>query len=325
MATFIVSRLLQSIALLLTASLIAFIGVYLIGDPASLFVGDMATDEQRQIAIELMGLDRPLWAQYLQFLGNLLHFDFGRSFVSSTSAGALLMQRLPATIELTFVAFMLALTGIPLGVIAGRYPDSMLGKTIMTGSILGFSLPSFWVGLMLIMLFAVVLGWLPSTGRGTTISLLGVDWAVFTLDGWRHLLMPALNLALFNFALLIRLARSSMREVLLTDYVKYGRAKGLSERRIVWVHAFRNILIPIITIQGVELAHLLTGAIVTENIFAYPGIGRLAIQSLMLLDRPVIVAYMMFVVAVFVLINFIVDLLYAIADPRVGSYERKDG
>ena len=325
MATFIVSRLLQSIALLLTASLIAFIGVYLIGDPASLFVGDMATDEQRQIAIELMGLDRPLWAQYLQFLGNLLHFDFGRSFVSSTSAGALLMQRLPATIELTFVAFMLALTGIPLGVIAGRYPDSMLGKTIMTGSILGFSLPSFWVGLMLIMLFAMVLGWLPSTGRGTTISLLGVDWAVFTLDGWRHLLMPALNLALFNFALLIRLARSSMREVLLTDYVKYGRAKGLSERRIVWVHAFRNILIPIITIQGVELAHLLTGAIVTENIFAYPGIGRLAIQSLMLLDRPVIVAYMMFVVAVFVLINFIVDLLYAIADPRVGSYERKDG
>ena len=325
MATFIVSRLLQSIALLLTASLIAFIGVYLIGDPASLFVGDMATDEQRQIAIELMGLDRPLWAQYLQFLGNLLHFDFGRSFVSSTSAGALLMQRLPATIELTFVAFMLALTGIPLGVIAGRYPDSMLGKTIMTGSILGFSLPSFWVGLMLIMLFAVVLGWLPSTGRGTTISLLGVDWAVFTLDGWRHLLLPALNLALFNFALLIRLARSSMREVLLTDYVKYGRAKGLSERRIVWVHAFRNILIPIITIQGVELAHLLTGAIVTENIFAYPGIGRLAIQSLMLLDRPVIVAYMMFVVAVFVLINFIVDLLYAIADPRVGSYERKDG
>jgi peptide/nickel transport system permease protein len=228
----------------------------------------------------------------------------------------LLLQRLPATLELTFCAFCLALLGLPLGVLAGLYPKSFFSRVVMSGSILCFSLPSFWVGLMLIMVFSVWLGWLPSTGRGQTILIAGVPFA-FTLDGLRHLVLPAVTLSLFNIALLIRLARTGMRETMTMDFIRFARAKGLVERRVIWVHALKNILIPVITVQGVELAQLMTGALVVEQIFAYPGIGRLAVDSIAYLDRPVLVAYMMFTVSIFVLINLFVDILYGLADPRV--------
>ena len=317
MTVFIIRRLAQSLIVLLAMSLIAFGGVYLIGNPIDILIDPNATEAERMAAEHALGLDQPLWAQYWHFLVNLLHFDLGKSFSASIPVSDLLLQRLPATIELTIVAFLVSFLGVPLGVIAGRRPDSLLGKTIMAGSILGISLPSFWIGLMSIIVFSVWLGWLPSTGRGDTITILGTQWALFTWDGIKHLILPGVTLALFNFALLIRLARAGMQEALMTDYVKFGRAKGLFERRVVWLHAFKNILIPIITVQGLELANLLTGALLTEVIFAYPGIGRLATESIHFLDRPVIVGYMMFVVMTFVVINLLVDIVYGIVDPRV--------
>jgi len=206
---------------------------------------------------------------------------------------------------------------LPLGLWAGLRPDSPSAKAIMAGSILGFSLPTFWVGLMLIMVFSVWLGWLPPTGRGQTINVLGVDLSLFTWDGLRHLFMPALNLALFKLALLIRLTRAGTREAMVQDYVRFARAKGVSERRIVRVHVLKNIMIPIVTVIGLEFGSVLAFAIVTETIFAWPGMGKLLIDSINVLDRPVIVAYLLIIVFVFIFINLIVDLLYTALDPRV--------
>lgn len=315
--TFAFRRAAQGLIVIMVMSLIAFLAVYVTGDPATLLIDPRANDAERQIAMRDLGLDRPVWEQYLSFLYRLAQGDLGRSFAASIPVTQLLGQRLPATIELTIVAFVISLVGLPLGVLAGLNPKSLLSKSIMTGSLLGLSLPSFWIGLMLILVFSVNLGWLPSTGRGETITILGTQWAIFTWDGLRHLILPGITLALFNLALLVRLARASVREVMQMDYIKFARAKGLPRRRLVWVHVFRNILIPIVTVLGLELANLLAGAILTEVIFAYPGIGRAAVEAIAYLDRPVIVGYMMFVVAAFVLINFIVDIVYAIVDPRI--------
>jgi peptide/nickel transport system permease protein len=207
--------------------------------------------------------------------------------------------------------------GIPLGLYAGLKPDSMAGKTIMGASILGFSLPTFWVGLMLIMVFAVQLGWLPSTGRGPTRELFGVHWSFLTWDGLRHMALPALNLALGNIALVLRLTRAGVRENLPMDYVKFARAKGISPNRVVFVHVLKNILIPIVTVVGLEIGGLIAFAVVTESVFAWPGMGKLIIDSINVLDRPVIVAYLMMIVLLFIVINLIVDLLYTVLDPRV--------
>ncbi len=231
---------------------------------------------------------------------------------------AIILQRLPATFELALVALLLTvLVGIPLGLWAGLRPQAMSAKTIMAGSILGFSLPSFWVGLMLIMLFAVDLKLLPSNGRGATATLLGIRSSLFTLDGWAHVAMPSVNLALVNIALVIRLMRSGVREALLMDYVKFARAKGLSTRRVILVHVMKNIMIPVITVLGLEFGSLIAFAVVTETIFAWPGMGKLIIDSINVLDRPVIVAYLMMIVLLFVTINLLVDLLYTVLDPRV--------
>jgi peptide/nickel transport system permease protein len=202
-------------------------------------------------------------------------------------------------------------------------PESKVAKAIMAGSILGFSLPTFWVGLMLIMIFSVQLGWLPSTGRGETAELFGVHWSFLTWDGLRHLAMPAFNLALFKLSLLIRLTRAGTREAVLQDYVKFARAKGLSHRRIVMVHVLKNIMIPVVTVVGLELGNMIAFAVVTETVFAWPGIGKLLIDSIGLLDRPVIVAYLMFTVLMFIVINFTVDILYSLLDPRVRLVEAK--
>jgi len=207
--------------------------------------------------------------------------------------------------------------GIPLGLLAGLRPHSFAGRAIMAGSILGFSLPTFWVGLVLIMVFSVELGWLPSNGRGETVLLLGVPVSFLTIDGLRHLAMPATNLALFKLSLLIRLTRASTREAALQDYVKFARAKGLAPRRVIGVHILKNILIPIVTVIGLELGSVIAFAIVTESIFAWPGTGKLLIDSINQLDRPVVVAYLLVIVGIFVAINFVVDVLYSLLDPRV--------
>jgi peptide/nickel transport system permease protein len=206
---------------------------------------------------------------------------------------------------------------------AGLKPESASGRTIMAGSILGFSLPTFWVGLMLIMVFSVMLGWLPSNGRGETVPLFGIPVSFLTLDGWRHLVLPATNLALFNLALMIRLTRAGTREALLQDYVKFARAKGLSNVRVIGVHVLRNILIPIVTVIGLQFGALIAFAIVTESVFAWPGMGKLLVDSINFLDRPVIVAYLLVIVTLFIVINLIVDLLYSALDPRVRLGESR--
>ena len=324
MLVFIIRRGLQSVVVLFVMSLLVFVGVYAIGNPIDILINPQADQQDRERAIQALGLDKPLWAQYLSFLHGALTGDLGRSFVHATSALGLILQRMPATLELAFAAMVIAIIlGIPLGLWAGLRPNGVAGRTIMAGSILGFSLPTFWVGLMLIMVFAVFLGWLPSNGRGETVDVLGVPLSFLTLDGLQHLAMPATNLALFNVALLIRLTRAGAQEALLQDYVKFARAKGLTHRRVIGVHVLRNILIPIVTIIGLEFGSVIAFAIVTESVFAWPGMGKLLIDSINLLDRPVIVAYLLITVFMFIVINLLVDLLYSTLDPRVRLADSK--
>ncbi len=318
MAAFILRRLAQSATVLLLMSLLVFVGVYKIGDPVEMLVSPQAEESEKDQVRRNLGLDQPLSTQYLTFLKNAAAGDLGKSFSHGVPALKLILEKAPATLELAFAAMLIAVSiGIPLGLIAGLMPESVLGKSIMAVSILGFSLPTFWVGLMLIMIFAVQLGWLPSTGRGETVTVLGVPVSFLTTDGWRHLLLPAVNLALFKLALLIRLTRAGTREALLQDYVKFARAKGLSSTRVIGVHVLKNIMIPIVTVIGLEFGSVIAFAIVTETVFAWPGMGKLLIDSINVLDRPVIVAYLLVIVCIFVLINLVVDILYSVLDPRV--------
>ncbi len=324
MLVFILRRSMQSVVVLLVMSLLVFIGVYAVGNPIDILINPQADQQDRERAIATLGLDKSLPEQYLSFLSGALHGDLGRSFVHATSALGLILERMPATLELAFAAMVIAIVlGIPLGLWAGLKPNGAAGRTIMAGSILGFSLPTFWVGLMLIMVFSVMLGWLPSNGRGTTVDVLGVPVSFLTVDGLRHLVLPATNLALFNVALLIRLTRAGAHEALMQDYVKFARAKGLTNRRVIGVHVLRNILIPIVTVIGLQLGSLIAFAIVTESVFAWPGMGKLLIDSINLLDRPVIVAYLLVIVTFFIVINLLVDVLYSALDPRVRLTETK--
>lgn len=318
MSVFITRRVLQSLVVIFVMSLLVFFGVNIVGDPIDMLINPEADQEDIEAAIRALGLDRPIHEQYWYFLVNALKGDLGKSFIFAEPALKLILQRMPATLELAFTAmFMAIFLGIPLGVYAGLRPNSKVSKTIMAGSILGFSLPTFWVGLMFIMIFAVMLGWLPSTGRGETTSLLGIQVSFLTWDGLRHLLLPALNLALFKISLVIRLARAGTREVALQDYIKFARAKGLSSSRVVLVHIMKNIMIPVVTVLGLELGGVIAFAVVTETVFAWPGMGKLLIDSIQLLDRPIVVAYLMITVLMFVVINLVVDILYSLLDPRV--------
>jgi peptide/nickel transport system permease protein len=311
---FVLRRVLQSAIVVLVMSLVVFVGVHLVGDPVHILISDEMTQAEIDAFIHKLGLDRPVHEQYFHFLGNALRGDLGNSFVFGEPALKLILQRMPATLELAFAAFLLAIVfGIPLGMYAGLKPDSPASRAIMAGSILGFSLPTFWVGLMLIMVFAVMLGWLPSTGRGDFM----------TWDGLRHLALPAFNLALFKMALVTRLARAGTREAALQDYVKFARAKGLSPARVVLVHVLKNILVPVVTVLGLELGGLIAFSVVTETVFAWPGMGKLLIDSIQRLDRPVIVAYLVITVLMFVVINLVVDILYSMLDPRVRLKEAK--
>jgi peptide/nickel transport system permease protein len=318
MTTWLIRRLIQALFVVLAMSVIVFIGVHVIGNPVDILISPEADQAERARIIAALGLDQPLWKQYLLFVSDALHGNLGRSFVFNEPALRLIAQRMPATMELAVTAVLMSiLIGIPLGLYAGLYPEGALARTIMAGSILGFSLPTFWVGLMLIMVFAVQLGWLPSIGRGATAELFGVQWSFLTLDGLRHLLLPALNLSLFNISLVLRLTRAGVRETLPMDFVKFARAKGLTPSRVIFVHVLKNIMIPVVTVVGLELGSTIAFAVVTESVFAWPGMGKLIIDSINVLDRPVIVAYLMMIVLLFVTINLVLDLLYTVLDPRV--------
>lgn len=318
MLAFTIRRLLQSVVVLLVMSLIVFLGIYAIGNPVDILINPEADIAEQEATIRRLGLDKPIWTQYFTFLTNALQGDLGTSFVHNEPALRIIMDRLPATLELAVGAVGLAiLIGIPAGMIAGLKPDSYVGRGIMAGSILGFSLPTFWVGLMLILVFAVMLGWLPASGRGDTVDVFGIPVSFLTWDGLTHIFLPAFNLALFKMSLVTRLSRAGTREVMLQDYIKFARAKGLSNARVIGVHVLKNIMIPVVTVLGLELGSVIAFAVVTETVFAWPGIGKLLIDSIGNLDRPVVVAYLLLTVTMFILINFVVDILYSILDPRV--------
>ena len=318
MTVFILRRLLQTALVLFVTSLLVFFGLYVIGNPVDILVNPVADEVERARAAAALGLDKPIVEQYGVFLKGAVTGELGTSFVFGRPAMEVILERMPATMELAFLAMLIAVTlGVPLGLYAGLKPESWLSKAIMAGSILGFSLPTFWVGLMLIMVFAVQLGWLPSTGRGQTEMLFGVPWSFLTWDGIRHMIMPALNLSLFNISLVLRLTRSGVRETVLMDYVKFARAKGLTPRRVIGVHVLKNIMIPVVAVVGLQFGSTIAFSVVTESVFAWPGMGKLIIDSINVLDRPVIVAYLMMVVLLFITANLIVDILYTVLDPRV--------
>ena len=320
MSGFVLQRLLQAVLVMVAMSVIVFCGVYAIGNPVDIVIPPEATQEIREATIARLGLDLPLWRQYLIFVGNLFEGDLGRSFIYNEPVLSLIAGRLPATIELVLLSVVTAtVLGISLGVYAGYRPESPLAKLIMAVSVLGFSVPTFWIGLILILTFAVNLGWLPAGGRGETVELLGVAWSFPTVDGLRHLVLPAVNLALFKFAMMIRLARAGTREVMLTDTIKFARAAGIRESTILRRHLLKLISIPIITVFGLELGSTLAFAVVTETIFSWPGVGKLIIDSIAVLDRPVMVAYLLLTTLLFVMINLTVDLVFAAIDPRIRA------
>lgn len=318
MFAFILRRVLQSLAVLAAMSAIVFAGIYAVGNPVEILVSPNATEIEKAETAARLGLDQPMHIQYARFVKNALRGDLGQSFAFGVSAIDLILQRLPATLELAVSAMLTAVAlGIPLGLWAGLHPQSKSGRLIMGTSIVGFSLPTFWVGLVLIMVFSVQFGLLPSGGRGPTTLLFGVPVSFLTLEGLKHLALPALNLALFNISMIIRLTRAGAEEAMLSDYVKFARAKGLPHGRIVGVHVLKNILIPIVTVVALQFGSVIAFAIVTETIFAWPGIGKLLIESIGILDRPVVVAYLLLTVLMFIAVNLLVDVAYSALDPRV--------
>ncbi|MGV6890308.1 ABC transporter permease [Rhodophyticola sp. SM2404] len=318
MLAFILRRVIQSVVVLFVMSLIVFSMINLVGDPVDMLVNPESLPDEIERVRRDFGLDQPVYVQYWRFLAGAFSGDLGNSFIFGRPALALMAERFPATLELAVCALIIAVTvGLPLGVYAGLRPNGWGSRIIMGGSVLGISIPTFWLGLMMIIVFSVQLGWLPVSGRGDTAQFLGIESSLFTLDGLQHLIMPATNLALFKIAMVIRLARAGTVEVMALDFIKFARAKGLTSRRIVRAHLLPNILIPIITVLGIEFGTLIAFATVTESIFAWPGLGKLVIDAIVNLDRPIIVAYLLFVVALFLVLNLVVDIIYAVLDPRV--------
>lgn len=323
MPVYVINRLFQSIGVILVMSVLVFVGLYLIGDPTAMLISPEATEIERQALRHTLGLDQSIWVQYFMFLAAALQGNFGRSFLTGQPALQLIIERMPATLELVTVAMSFALIiGVPLGILAGLRPKATSSKAIMTGSILGFSLPNFWIGLMLIMLFSVYFGILPATGRGNTLNIGPVSLSILTLDGWRHLALPALTLGMSKAALIIRVTRAATREVLPMDYIKFARARGLRPSRILRVHLLKNILIPIMTVTGLEFGQAIAFAVVTESVFSWPGMGKLLIDSIITLDRPVVVAYLIMMVFFLVVLNLIVDVLCASIDPSAQEKVR---
>ena len=299
-------------------SLLVFFMIHVVGDPVDMLVNPESLADEIERVRRDFGLDQPAYVQYWRFLTGALSGDLGNSYIFGRPALALMAERFPATLELALCSLVIAITiGLPLGIYAGLYPNGWITRIIMSGSILGISIPTFWLGLMMIITFSVFLGWLPVSGRGETASFLGIESSIFTLEGLKHLIMPATNLALFKVAMVIRLSRAGTEEVMRLDFINFARARGLSPSTIVRFHLLPNILVPIITVLAIEFGTLIAFATVTESIFAWPGLGKLLIDSIINLDRPVVVAYLLFVVTLFLILNLVVDIIYAALDPRV--------
>ncbi len=318
MAAFIIRRLLQAILVMLVVALIAFLLFQYVGDPVSQMLGQDATPEDRARLRGDLGLDQPFYVQFGHFIGNAMQGDFGISLRQGRAVSTLIKERLPATLELAFAAALIAIVvGIPMGVYTALRRDSWFSHFLLAVSLVGISLPTFLIGILLILVFAVLLGWLPSYGRGDTVQLGWWSTGLLTTTGWKHLILPAITLCLFQLTLIMRLVRSEMLEVLRTDYIKFARARGLTDRAVHFGHALKNTLVPVITITGLQLGGIIAFAIVTETVFQWPGMGLLFIQSVQFADIPVMAAYLCLIALVFVLINLIVDLLYFAVDPRL--------
>ncbi len=318
MLAFIVRRLVQAVIVMLVVAFVSFSLFQFVGDPVVAMLGQDATPEQRADLRRDLGLDEPIPVQFATFVGNAVRGDFGLSYRQGRKVSTLIQERLPATLELSLAAAVLALAvGIPMGVYTALRRKGVLANVFLAVSLIGVSLPTFLIGILLILVFAVLLGWLPSFGRGDTVDLGWWSTGLLTRDGWSHLVLPAITLCLFQMTLIMRLVRSEMLEVLRTDYIKFARARGLSDRAVYFGHALKNTLVPVITITGLQLGAIIAFAIITETVFQWPGMGLLFIQSVQVADIPIMAAYLCLIALIFVTINLVVDLLYFVVDPRL--------
>jgi peptide/nickel transport system permease protein len=318
MIAFVIRRLLQSVLVMLAVALVAFGLFRYVGDPINNMVGQDTGNADRSALRQQLGLDDPVVVQFGRFVGNAVHGEFGLSFRQGRKVSTLIAERLPATLELSFVAALFALlVGVPMGVYTGLNRDRVLSKLFLSLSLIGISLPTFLIGILLILVFSVLLGWLPAYGRGEVVHLGWWTTGLLTKSGLPSLIMPAITLGLFQMTLIVRLVRAEMLEVLRTDYIKFARARGLSNRAINFGHALKNTLVPVITVTGLQLGAIIAFSIITESVFQWPGMGLLFVQAVAFVDIPVMAAYLVLVAALFVIINLIVDLLYYVVDPRL--------
>ncbi|MDM8164827.1 ABC transporter permease [Roseovarius sp.] len=318
MISFLLSRAVQAIATMLMVTLIAFVLFRYVGDPVNQMVGIETSLADRAKLREDLGLNDPMPVQYARFLVRAARFDFGTSYQQKESVAVLIGARLPATLELSLISVVFAIAaGVPLGVLAGLHPRSLAARAFMALSLLGVSLPTFLIGILLIFVFSVHLGWLPSFGRGQTVQIGGWSTGLLTASGWRSIILPAITLGLFQMTLIMRLVRAEIMEVLRTDYIKFARARGLPDRIVHFGHALRNTLIPVITVTGLQIGSIIAFSIITETVFQWPGMGLLFLQAVQNADVPVMAAYLMLIAALFVTINLAVDLLYMAVDPRI--------
>ena len=325
MLSFIVQRLFQSIIVMISVAFVSFALFQFVGDPINNMVGQDATEEQRQLLREKLGLDKPWPLQFANFVLNISQGEFGMSYRVGIPVDELIATRLPATIELVLVSAVLSLiVGIPMGVYTGLNRNSWLSRLFLSLSLIGISLPTFVIGILLILIFGVWLQWLPTFGRGGVVYLGWWSTSFLTVDGWRSLIMPSVTLALFQLTLIMRLVRAEMLEVLRTDYIKFSRARGLKNRSIYFGHALKNTLVPVITITGLQIGSLLAFSIITETVFQWPGMGLLILQAIQFVDIPVMSSYLVLIALIFVIINLIVDLLYYIVDPRLRIESRTE-
>ena len=318
MLAFILRRLAQALVVMLTVAFIAFILFQYVGDPVTSLLGQDATQEQRQQLRHDLGIDSPFPLQFARFIGNAARGEFGLSLRQGRKVSALIAERFPATLELALAAAVIALlVGVPLGVYSALRRGSFGSQLVMTLSLLGVSLPTFLIGILLILLFSVTLKWLPSFGRGEVLNLGAWSTGLLSADGWKHLVLPAITLSVFQLALILRLVRAEMLEVLRTDYIKFARARGLQDSAVYFGHALKNTLVPVITITGLQLGQLIAFAIITETVFQWPGMGFLFIQAVQFADIPVMAAYLCLIALIFVVVNLVVDLTYFAVDPRL--------
>ena len=318
MIAFVLRRLIQAVIVMIAVAFIAFLLFQYVGDPVVFLLGQDAKPEQIRELRSALGLDQPFFVQFWHFLVNAAQGEFGLSLRQGAKVSRLIGERFPATLELALVAAVLALfIGIPMGVYTALRRGTFMSQVFMTVSLLGVSLPTFLIGILLILVFAVTLGWFPSFGRGETVKFGWWTSGLFSADGWHHIVLPAVTLAIFQLTLILRLVRSEMLEVLRTDYIKFARARGLSNRAIHFGHALKNTLVPVMTITGLQLGGLIAFAIITESVFQWPGMGLLFIQAVTFADIPVMAAYLCLIALIFVVINLVVDLLYFVVDPRL--------